>query len=111
MEAFNQVMMDQLLELGFEPEDPEPFVPGAAPHQLGRNLDGYTGDRRASLTWWPPGTFNVPWRVVHDFGLDERDLGEELPDHSVWFRPPVFMFQTFMLGTPSRNVIIENLGG
>lgn len=81
MEDFNQVMMDQLLEHGFQLGEPPLF--GVTPPWAwceARPVNAFFGDLSLEITSKPPDR----WRVHHDYALDARDLGAEAPDHSIW---------------------------
>lgn len=85
MEAFNQVMMDELLDLGFQLGEP-PVLVETVPNTQMLALEG---TQRATLRWrrltLKPGGHDS-LQAEHDYALDFRDLGEDLPDHTSWSR-------------------------
>jgi hypothetical protein len=85
MEDFNQVMMDGLLELGFELAEPPPDEAwNGSDNQARRNmLFRWLEGKRAAMTW-RYALFEHPLQAEHDYDLDQQDLGLSCPDHSAW---------------------------
>jgi hypothetical protein len=118
MEAFDQVMMDELLELGFQHDEEFPPLVEDVPGTSRRPVNGFVGDQRVDLSWDRAmeafrfaGT--TPIRgipgVTHDYALDGRDLGEELPAHSVWISSAVLLSLVRALEAGSYNAAPSEL--